>query len=106
MITGTQLGVEEMRCLELGYHAAWDEVRRKFVRWCFLEHGPEKIRASRVDDCRVVKVREPSAIPGYCRVGTGARRKRSSGNGDDSSDNNPMNLVFFKNGHLAVDPCE
>ncbi|KAK5944899.1 hypothetical protein PMZ80_002101 [Knufia obscura] len=102
-LTDTHLKIEEMRCLSLGYNASWDEIRREFVNWCFLEHGPASIRAHlQQEKNQIVEVEEASTeLPSYARVGTDFQHNQSR-----NTKKRPQRLVFFKKGRLAVDPAK
>jgi len=103
VLTTAALKMEEMRCLSLGYNASWDEIRRKFVNWCFLEHGPDSLDMSeRGGEGQANQVWVPSAIPGYSEISTDVPRRRSRNNGN--LNNGKHSQILFRNGELAVDP--
>jgi len=101
VLTTTILRIEEMRCLSFGYNASWDEIRRKFVNWCFLEHGPDSLDMSDHDaEGRVVQVWGPSVIPGYSQISTDTRREPTQ---NDRVLGGKHSIYLFRNGQLAID---
>lgn len=94
-MTGIHLQHEDMRCLSMGYNAAWDEIKRKLLTWVFEEFSPDISEESRFRVLIRDVAEQSHELPGYARIGREVI-------GLASSSNNEKQNTFFKDGELTL----
>lgn len=89
--TQINLEINDMRCLDMGYHASWNEIKRKLTQWIFENFSPDRMGSDRY----TVPARYLSSeVGGYVAEGVQVIERKQ---------HNPSNTKHFVNGELVVD---
>ena len=91
-ITGVNFEQEDMLDLEMGYNAAWAEVKRKLTAWIFAGHDPDhpKQYTSVVAESIEDYIEPSQELGGYGTIGTRVARQDVQ-----AANYNPRRLKFF-----------
>lgn len=88
-LTKTELNVNDMRCLSMGYNAGWEEIKRKLVEWIFENFSPDRT----ADKVTKTVLLPSTEVSGYTTEGLRIKER---------TQHNPKEIKFFVNGELAV----
>lgn len=109
-ITGIKLDRRDLRCLSIGYHAAWDEIKRNVISWAFENYGPDDAPETKSGTSRhgigtiQMKWVPDRELHGYSRVDVQmAGMKVTGSSGIEAARRAQEAKKFFKDGLMVFD---